>query len=74
MPVLHTLENINNGPGSLLVRLRVEGGWLYRAVEWDSDTTSNTSVGYSVALCFVPDTPAQSSPSASTSPDLGDAP
>ena len=50
-PALHTTEVVKKGQGSAMDRIRVDGGWMYRAIEWDSDNGG----GYAVALCFVPD-------------------
>ncbi|MBP0493053.1 hypothetical protein [Roseomonas indoligenes] len=51
----HASEIVDTDDGSQLDRIRVTGGWLYRAIEWNPDHPGATTFG--VALCFVPDPP-----------------
>ncbi|MFH1689740.1 MAG: hypothetical protein ABIE42_05815 [Candidatus Eisenbacteria bacterium] len=45
-------EEINKEEGESTARMRVPGGWIVRAQEWDSVGDGET---YVVALTFVPD-------------------
>ena len=50
---LHKIETIQSGISGGLDRIRVAGGWLYRAKSWPG----GMQAGASVSMVFVPDPP-----------------